>query len=223
MNSDFDRYYEAAEPGRRERAYAWATAIGLQDVDGLKPSEYLVSTAKRHIEGEISQDEARRLVDEYYETKEGHDLPADMQEADKVSARIVAVINSPTFNLSVPYYLGLHRQDVGMNDVINRRDDVINDAINFSEAEKVAINAILRDPKLSAARLADILGVKQRQAQRIVASLKKKTNLTRCGARKNGEWRFGSGGMASGSSSSSDSRISGAARTSSPEKGNLIE
>ena len=143
MNSDFDRYYEAAEPGRRERAYAWATAIGLQDV--------------------------------------------------------------------------------GMNDVINRRDDVINDAINFSEAEKVAIKAILRDPKLSAARLADILGVKQRQAQRIVASLKKKTNLTRCGARKNGEWRFGSGGMSSGSSSSGDSRISGAARTSSPEKGNLIE
>ena len=50
-----------------------------------------------------------------------------------------------------------------MNDVINRRDDVINDAINFSEAEKVAIKAILRDPKLSAARLADIFGVKQRQ------------------------------------------------------------
>lgn len=110
MAEDFDKYYEAVEPDRRERAYAWATAIGLQDVDGLKPSKYLVSTAKRHIEGEISQDEARRLVDEYYETKEGHDLPADVQEADKVSARIVAVINSPTFNFSVPYYLGLHRQ-----------------------------------------------------------------------------------------------------------------
>ena len=110
MSEDFDKYYEAVEPDRRERAYAWATAIGLQDVDGLKPSKYLVSTAKRHIEGEISQDEARRLVDEYYETKEGHDLPADVQEADKVSARIVAVINSPTFNFSVPYYLGLHRQ-----------------------------------------------------------------------------------------------------------------
>ena len=52
----------------------------------------------------------------------------------------------------------LHRQDVGMNDVINRCDDIINDAINFSEAEKVAIKAILRDPKLSAARLAEILG-----------------------------------------------------------------
>jgi fido (protein-threonine AMPylation protein) len=107
---DFNKYYEAPEPGRRERAYGWATAIGLQDVDGLKPSQYLINTAKRHIEGEISQEDARRLVDEYYETKEGHDLPSDVQEADKVSARMVAVINSPTFNFSVAYYLGLHRQ-----------------------------------------------------------------------------------------------------------------
>lgn len=110
MDLDFGKYYEAPEPGRRERAYGWATAIGLQDVDGLKPSQYLINTAKRHIEGEISQEEAKHLVDEYYETKEGHDLPSDVQEADKVSARMIAVINSPTFNFSVAYYLGLHRQ-----------------------------------------------------------------------------------------------------------------
>ena len=61
MNEDFDKYYEATEPGMRERAYAWATAIGLQDVDGLKPSKYLLATARRNIEGEISADEARRL------------------------------------------------------------------------------------------------------------------------------------------------------------------
>ena len=110
MRDDFDQYYEAMEPGRRERAYAWATAIGLQDVDGLKPSKYLLATAKRHIEGEISQADARRLVDEYYETKEAHDLPDDMKEADKVATRMIAIIVSPTFNFSVAYYLGLHRQ-----------------------------------------------------------------------------------------------------------------
>ena len=105
----FDQYYdEAVEPGMRERAYAWATAIGLQDVDGLKPSKYLVATAKRNIEGEISQEEARRLIDEYYETKDGHDLAKDAEEADKVSARIVAVINSPTFVFSPAYLIGLH-------------------------------------------------------------------------------------------------------------------
>lgn len=380
-NLNFDKYYEAPEPGRRERAYGWATAIGLQDVDGLKPSQYLINTAKRHIEGEISQEEARRLVDEYYETKEGHDLPADVQEADKVSARMVAVINSPTFNFSVAYYLGLHRQifdgvfkfageirsveltkrewvlngdsvqytpscmikdtleyefdrerkfkykglsedrfvehfaafisgiwqihpfregntrtaalfaikylrsrgysvtndlfaeksyyfrnalvranyendrlgvektqipleeffkvllygdeielhnrflkigqeygtaaakaiaglhrhddvtnvglnkpDVGINVGINHGDDVINDVINgvikFTEKEEIAVKAFIRDPRLSAVRLADLIGVKQRQAQRIIASLKKKAGLKRLGARKNGEWYF---------------------------------
>ena len=110
MSEDFDKYYEATEPGMRERAYAWATAIGLQDVDGLKPSKYLLATAKRHIEGEISQEDARRLVDEYYETKEGHDLPDDVQEADKVSARMISVINSPGFRLSPEYYIGLHKR-----------------------------------------------------------------------------------------------------------------
>ena len=100
MNAGFDKYYEAVEPGMRERAYAWATAIGLQDVDGLKPSKYLLATAKRHIEGEISQEDARRLVDEYYETKEGHDLPDDVQEADKVSARMISVINAPGFRMA---------------------------------------------------------------------------------------------------------------------------
>lgn len=109
--SGFDQYYdEAVEPGKRERAYAWATAIGLQDVDGLKPSKYLIKTAKRNIEGEISAAEARKLVDEYYETKINHDVPADAEEADKVAARIVSIVNSPGFRLSPEYYIGLHRQ-----------------------------------------------------------------------------------------------------------------
>ena len=109
--SGFDQYYdEAVEPGKRERAYAWATAIGLQDVDGLKPSKYLIATARRHIEGEITQEEARQIVDEYYETKDGHDLPRDTEEADKVSARIVSVINSPTFVFSPAYLIGLHER-----------------------------------------------------------------------------------------------------------------
>jgi len=110
MTNEFSGYYEAAEPGRRERAYAWATAIGLQDVDGLKPSQYLVETAKRNIEGEITADEARRIIDAYYETKIDHDVPEDAEEADKVSARIAAIVNAPGFRLSPEYYLGLHKR-----------------------------------------------------------------------------------------------------------------
>lgn len=108
MVDDFNRYYAASEPDKRERAFDWATAIGLQDVDGLKPSNYLLEMAKRNIEGEISADEARRLVDEYYETKEGHDAPDDEREADKVSARINQLIRSPSFRLAPEFYISLH-------------------------------------------------------------------------------------------------------------------
>ena len=385
-NLDFDKYYEAPEPGRRERAYAWATAIGLQDVDGLKPSKYLIATAKRHIEGEISQEDARRLVDEYYETKLGHDEPEDAEEADKVSARMISIINTPGFRLSPEYYLGLHKQifngvfphagkirdveltkrewvlnwdtveyelscmieksleydfdnekkfkykglsedafiehfasfisgiwqihpfregntrtvalfaikylksmrhevtndlfaekswyfrnalvranysnfklnvdktqlpleeffkvliygdeielhncflrigqeygtttakaigdlhrhDDDVNDVVNRpdvgknrRNDGINDGINpsddgindgikytLTETEEKAVKAILRDSHITATVLSGVLSVKKRQAERIIASLKKKAGLKRLGARKNGEWYF---------------------------------
>jgi fido (protein-threonine AMPylation protein) len=86
--------------------------------------------------------------------------------------------------------VGVNKPDVGINqgeDVIN---DVINGVIKFTEKEEIAVKALVRDPRLSAARLADLIGVKQRQAQRIITSLKNKAGLKRRGARKNGEWYF---------------------------------
>ena len=105
---EFDSYYQAKSASQRERAENWAVAIGLQKVDGLVPSEHLISVAKRHIEGEISGAEATSLVDRYYETKAGHDAPEDVKEADKVSARINEVIEEEGFYLSPTYYTGLH-------------------------------------------------------------------------------------------------------------------
>ena len=49
---DFDTYIKMGEPGGKERAEAWKTAIGLLAVDGLKTSEYLNETAGKHIEGD---------------------------------------------------------------------------------------------------------------------------------------------------------------------------
>ena len=122
--SDFDEYYEATEPELRERAFGWATAIGLQQVDGLSPSKYLIQT------------------------------------------------------------------DVGEKpggDVVN---DVVNGVVSFSVMEERAVKLLLKDSRLSAARLAEALGVKQRQAQRIIASLKAKAGLKRRGSDKTGEWYF---------------------------------
>lgn len=91
---DFDEYIVASEPHKRERAEAWKVAIGLQAVDGLKTSAYLQETARRNIEGEISIDEARALVNQYYITKNAHDNDdTDKEEADRVSSNIVKVRN----------------------------------------------------------------------------------------------------------------------------------
>ena len=108
---------------------------------------------------------------------------ADLHRHDDV---INDVVNRPD--------VGINRRNDGINDGINSLNDVINDVINgvikFTEKEEIAVKALVRDPRLSAARLADLIGVKQRQAQRIITSLKNKAGLKRRGARKNGEWYF---------------------------------
>lgn len=83
---NFDEYIRQGEPAQRERADAWRVAIGLQAVDGLKTSEYLHQTARRNIEGEITIDEARELLKQYYVSKTTHNEDdADKEEADRIS------------------------------------------------------------------------------------------------------------------------------------------
>ena len=105
---DFDEYIRQGEPDQKEKATYWQTAIGLQAVDGLKVSGYLQDTARQHIEGEITIDEARELVNQYYISKSAHD--DKNEEADKVSANIVKVLSSPTFNFTTGGYQSVHRR-----------------------------------------------------------------------------------------------------------------
>ena len=102
-------YFKAEEPGRRERADAWATAIGLQKVDGLTPSQFLFDTAKDHIEGRITQNQARRRIHDYYAAQAEVARPdPDKEEADKVSERIVAVLNDGGFSFTPEYFISIH-------------------------------------------------------------------------------------------------------------------
>lgn len=107
---DFDEYIVASEPHKREKAEAWKVAIGLQAVDGLQVSEYLKQTARRHIEGEITIDEAKELVKQYYVSKTEHDDDDDdKQEADRVSANIAKIINERAFTFSANELIAIHR------------------------------------------------------------------------------------------------------------------
>lgn len=107
---NFDEYIRQAEPQKRERAEAWRVAIGLQAVDGLKTSEYLQETARRNIEGEISIDEARELVKQYYITKTTHnENDDDIEEADKVSGNISKLLQTDAFTYSVAGLAAIHK------------------------------------------------------------------------------------------------------------------
>lgn len=106
--SEFDEYIVHGEPGQREKADAWQTAIGLQDVDGLKVSDYLLDTARQHIEGDISIDEAQQRIKAYYETKSGHDVVDE--EGDKASANIARILSEPSFAFSLVGLTSIHRR-----------------------------------------------------------------------------------------------------------------
>jgi len=111
VNKDpFKEYIKESEPAKRDKGYAWHTAIGLQAVDGLKPSEYLVHTAVRNIEGEISFEEANALLQSYYEENPALDASDRTEEADKVSARIAALLSERAFSFTPNEYLSIHRK-----------------------------------------------------------------------------------------------------------------
>ena len=109
--ASFDEYLRQGEPSQKERAENWKTAIGLQAVDGLQPSAYLIDVAKRNIEGEITLDETRKLIDSYYQSKTVRTpKDEDEEEADKVSANIAKILASKTFAFNTNGYVSLHRR-----------------------------------------------------------------------------------------------------------------
>lgn len=107
---NFDEYLRQGEPNKAEKAKVWKTAIGLQQVDGLKPSEYLIETAKQNIEGDITIDEVKKRIDSYYQQHPIQIAEDRTEEADKVSARIAEILSEQTFTLSPAEYLSIHRR-----------------------------------------------------------------------------------------------------------------
>jgi len=108
---DLENYMKQGEPEQRERGYIWHTAIGLQKADGLTTSDYLIETANKNINGDITLEEARKLIDDYYIAKP---LPADdktrTDEADKVSSRVSQILAEQTFSFSPAEYITIHRR-----------------------------------------------------------------------------------------------------------------
>ena len=108
---ELTEYIKQGEPDKAQRSGAWKAAIGLQDVDGLKTSEYLLDTAKEHIEGKIDIATVQKRVNSYYEQQSVRQaVEAGTEEADKVSARIAEMLSENTFQFSPAEYKAIHRR-----------------------------------------------------------------------------------------------------------------
>ena len=111
MDKDpFKEYIRQSEPSKRDKGYAWHTAIGLQAVDGLKPSKYLIDTAIKNIEGDISIDEAQELLNTYYEENPKADTEDRTEEADKVAVRIAKILSEKAFSFTPNEYISIHKK-----------------------------------------------------------------------------------------------------------------
>ena len=108
---ELEEYIRQGEPSKAERSDAWKTAIGLQDVDGLKTSEYLLDTAKEHIEGKIDIAAAQQRIESYYKQSDVlKALEESTKEADIVASRIAAILGEKTFQFSPAEYKEIHRR-----------------------------------------------------------------------------------------------------------------
>jgi fido (protein-threonine AMPylation protein) len=110
---NFDEYIRQTEPDKKEKGLIWQTAIGLQQVDGLKPSEYLIQIAIQNIEGDITFEEVKTLIDNYYKvqiSRQDDEEDDRTEEADKVSAHIAEILSEKTFSFSPVFYLNIHRR-----------------------------------------------------------------------------------------------------------------
>lgn len=107
----FKEYLKETEPNKAKKGYVWSTAIGLQAVDGLKPSDYLINTAIKNIEGEITIKEVQEMIDSYYQ-----ECPVCLtnddrtEEADKVSSRIAEILSETAFTFAPNEYISIHRK-----------------------------------------------------------------------------------------------------------------
>ena len=108
---ELEEYIKQGEPDKAEKSEAWQTAIGLQAVDGLNTSAYLLDTAKEHIEGRISIDEAQKRIQSYYEQKSDRtEIENETKEADIVSARITKLLGEKSFQFSPAEWATIHRR-----------------------------------------------------------------------------------------------------------------
>ena len=209
---DLEEYIRQGELGRVEKSEAWQTAIGLQAVDGLKTSEYLLDTAKEHIEGNITIDEAQKRIQSYYEQRtERTEVEDNTKEADIVSARIAKLLGEKSFQFSpsttkfLEMFFGnllldtdydlknriMHVDYVEANDsqsVTAKAPKSQFDTLDCTLEELAILELIKKNPAVKQQELADATGKSLSTIKRLMKSLQDKNYIRRESGKRYGKW-----------------------------------
>ncbi len=116
LDSSVNEYEEEYKTSNYVKQLQWDMAIGLQEVDNLKPSKYLEKLLEENISGNLTIKQVEESLREYYlEKDKKQKLNHNEMECDFVSTRIVELLNKDNFSLSVDYLKYVHKflfQDV---------------------------------------------------------------------------------------------------------------
>ena len=137
LDSSINEYIEEVKPSNYIKKSQWEMAIGLQEVDNLKPSKHLESLVNNNITGKMTLLEVEQSLKKYYLEKDSNnDINANELECDFVSARIVELLQEKKFELSVDYLKYVHKYL--FQDVFSFAGEFRK--INFSKHEKMLNN-----------------------------------------------------------------------------------
>ena len=116
LDSSLNPYQEELKPKGYTKQLQWDMAIGLQQVDNLRPSKYLEQISEKNILGELTIEEVEENLKKYYVgKKKQNNIDHNELECDFVSMRIVELLEKDDFELSADYLKYIHKylfQDV---------------------------------------------------------------------------------------------------------------
>ena len=195
---ELEEYIRQGEPGQIEKIEAWQTAIGLQAVDGLKTSAYLLDTAKEHIEGKISIEEAQERIQSYYEQRTDRtEMEHDTREADMVSARIAKLLGEKAFQFSPVEWLTIQHVDYVPEKNGHQMQCAAKDnskgkicTLNCPLDEVAVLQLIMENPHITQKEIALKIEKSERTVKNKIASLKEKGYIRRLNGKRNGRWQI---------------------------------
>ena len=120
----FAQYYISSEPDKAQKAYAWKTAIGLQKVDNLHVSDYLISLAVENIEGRMSIAEVNCKIEEYYSKTTHSRVKQDIEQHIEIEKDLLTLLNENKVTAKTKKNIISLHEEFGMEKIFGRSDIV---------------------------------------------------------------------------------------------------